>query len=85
MTQEDIREIIETLQEDSRYKALDRLDQHRQLMLYQHLGFVHSPIREHCPAYPNCVDSLVERIMRSRLKKKLVDFSLYLITVIKSQ
>lgn len=42
---------------------LDRLDQDRKLMLFQHLGFVHCPIREHCPAFPNCMDALIERIM----------------------
>lgn len=50
----------------SRYKALDRLDQDRKLMLFQHLGFVHCPIREHCPAYPNCMDALIERILGTK-------------------
>jgi hypothetical protein len=49
-----------------RYKALDRIDQDRKLMLFQHLGFVHCPIREHCPAFPNCMDALIERILRTR-------------------
>lgn len=49
-----------------RYKALDRLDQDRKLMLFQHLGFVHCPIREHCPAYPNCMDALIERILGTK-------------------
>lgn len=34
-------------------------------MLFQHLGFVHCPIREHCPAFPNCIDALIERIIIS--------------------
>ena len=59
MTQQQVRDMVEILQEDSRYKALDRLDQERRLMLLQHLGFVHLPIREHCPAFPNCMDSVV--------------------------
>ena len=29
----------------SRYKALDRMDADRKLLLFQHLGFVHCPIR----------------------------------------
>ena len=33
---------------------------------FQHLGFVHCPIREHCHAFPNCVDSLVERIVAKK-------------------
>lgn len=65
ITQNDIKEIIENLQEDYRYKLLDRLDQDRKVMLFQHLGFVHCPIREHCPAFPNCMDTLIERIATS--------------------
>ena len=33
---------------------------------FQHLGFVHCPIREHCHAFPNCTDSLVERIVAKK-------------------
>ncbi|XP_059469346.1 rho GTPase-activating protein 190 isoform X13 [Neocloeon triangulifer] len=66
ITQDDIKDITDALQEDSRYKALDRLDQDRKLMLFQHLGFVHCPIREHCPAFPNCMDALIERILATK-------------------
>ncbi|KAG1685818.1 Rho GTPase-activating protein 190 [Nymphon striatum] len=66
ITQEDIREITEALQDDSRYKLLDKLDQDRTLMLLQHLGFVHGPIREHCPAYPDCMDSLIEKVIAQK-------------------
>ena len=66
VTQDDIREITEELQEDSRYKALDRLDNERRLLLLQHLGFVHCPIREHCPAHPSCMDAVVERLISTR-------------------
>ncbi|ENN78679.1 rho GTPase-activating protein 190 [Dendroctonus ponderosae] len=66
ITQDDIKEITDTLQEDFRYKILDRLDQDRKLTLFQHLGFIHYPIREHCPAFPNCMDSLIERILATK-------------------
>lgn len=66
VTQDDILDITEALQEDSRWKALDRLDADRKLLLFQHLGFVHCPMREHCPAFPHCTDSLVERIMAKK-------------------
>ncbi|XP_046682746.1 rho GTPase-activating protein 190 isoform X2 [Homalodisca vitripennis] len=66
ITQDDIKEITDALKEDSRYKALDRLDQDRKLMLFQHLGFVHCPIREHCPAFPNCMDALIERVLSNK-------------------
>lgn len=67
ITQQQVREIFDILQEDSRYKALDRLDQERRLMLLQHLGFVHCPQREHCPSYPNCMDSMVSESLLSLL------------------
>jgi hypothetical protein len=35
-------------------------------MLFQHLGFLHCPIREHCPAFPHCTDSLVERLVAKK-------------------
>ncbi|XP_060516601.1 rho GTPase-activating protein 190 [Cylas formicarius] len=66
ITQDDIKEITDVLQEDFRYKILDRLDQDRKLTLFQHLGFIHYPIREHCPAFPNCMDSLIERILATK-------------------
>ena len=66
VTQNDILDITEALQEDSRYKALDRLDADRKLLLFQHLGFITSPMREHCLAFPHCTDSLVERIVAAK-------------------
>ena len=45
---------------------MDRLDADRKLLLFQHLGFVHYPMREHCPAFPHCTDSLVERIVAKK-------------------
>ncbi|KAK4312268.1 hypothetical protein Pmani_016281 [Petrolisthes manimaculis] len=66
ITQDDIRDITHTLQEDSRYKALDRLENERTLLLLQHLGFVHCPKREHCPAFPNCMDCLIENLIATK-------------------
>ncbi|XP_023343055.1 rho GTPase-activating protein 190 isoform X4 [Eurytemora carolleeae] len=69
VTHDDILDITEALAEDGRYKALDRMDADRKLLLFQHLGFVHCPIREHCPAFPDCTDSLVERIISRRASR----------------
>ena len=49
-----------------RFKALDRMDADRKLLLFQHLGFITCPIRQHCPAFPHCTDSLVERIVAAK-------------------
>lgn len=70
ITQDDVKEITDVLQEDSRYKMLDRLDQDRKLMLFQHLGFIHVPLREHCPAFPNCIDAMVERIIGAKKSQR---------------
>ena len=69
ITQEDIREITQALQEDSRYKALDRLENERTLLLLQHLGFVHCPKKEHCPAYPLCTDIVIEKLFALKSAK----------------
>jgi hypothetical protein len=72
ITQDDIKEITDVLQDDFRYKMLDRLDQDRKVMLFQHLGFIHCPIREHCPAFPNCMDALIERILATKVHRYFV-------------
>ncbi|XP_023298984.2 rho GTPase-activating protein 190 isoform X3 [Lucilia cuprina] len=66
ITQEDVRQITDVLQDDSRYKILDRLDQERRVILFQHLGFMHCPIRDHCPFYHSCVDNFVEEILADK-------------------
>ncbi|XP_041984268.1 rho GTPase-activating protein 190 isoform X2 [Aricia agestis] len=67
ITQEDIKEITDVLQDDLRYKMLDRMEQDRKLMLFQHLGFVHCPMREHCPAAANCLDAVLPVILNTRV------------------
>ncbi|XP_068624709.1 rho GTPase-activating protein 190 [Battus philenor] len=67
ITQEDIKEITDVLQDDFRYKMLDRMEQDRKLMLFQHLGFVHCPMREHCPAGSNCLDATLPVILNTRV------------------
>ncbi|CAG2108617.1 unnamed protein product [Medioppia subpectinata] len=69
ITQDDIQKITEALQEDPRYKGLERLDQDRTLMLLRHLGFIHGPIREHCPMFPNCMDVLIEKYNASKARR----------------
>ncbi|KAK9890323.1 hypothetical protein WA026_010422 [Henosepilachna vigintioctopunctata] len=66
ISQECIKEIIEVLQDDFRYKMLDKLDQERKLILYQHLDFIHCPIKEHCPSYSNCMDVLIEKTLATK-------------------
>lgn len=64
ITQEDIFKITQILSDDVRFTALERMEQDRMLMLLRHLGFIHGPIREHCPAFPNCYDVLIEKAVQ---------------------
>ncbi|XP_067638454.1 rho GTPase-activating protein 190 isoform X3 [Eurosta solidaginis] len=66
ITQDDVRAITELIQDDYRFKILDRLDQERRVILFQHLGFIHCPIREHCPFFHNCVDILVDECLADK-------------------
>lgn len=45
---------------------MDRLDQERRVILFQHLGFIHCPIKEHCPFFHNCVDSLIDDVLADK-------------------
>jgi hypothetical protein len=38
-------------------------------MLLRHLGFIHGPIREHCPVFPNCMDVLIEKFNALRARR----------------
>lgn len=55
--------MTKSLKSFGRYKCLDRLESERTLLLLQHLGFVHCPKREHCPAFPGCADVVLEKIL----------------------
>ena len=33
------------------------------------MGFVHCPIREHCPAFPHYTDAIVERVVNKRVAR----------------
>ena len=69
ITQYDIFKITEVIAEDIRYKALDRLEQDRTLMLLRHLGFIHGPIREHCPAFPIGADTVIEKAVATKVRR----------------
>lgn len=78
ITQDDIKEITDVLQDDFRYKIMDKAEQDRKLVLFQHLGFVHCPLREHCPAHPSCVDTAVPILLEQTLGY-LIFFLYYII------
>ncbi|BFZ15995.1 hypothetical protein BsWGS_19034 [Bradybaena similaris] len=66
LTTKDLQSIMATLQDDSRYKALHRLEEDRKVMILNHLGFMQSPSRERCSFGEFCIDTQVENLLASR-------------------
>lgn len=69
LNERDWRELHEKLQEDARYRQLNRLHQSRDNLISQYISFVNHPLRQHCPAYPRCMDALVEQLLANHLHK----------------
>lgn len=69
LNERDWRELHEKLQEDARYRQLNRLHQLRDNLISQYISFVNHPLRQHCPAYPRCMDALVEQLLANHLHR----------------
>ncbi|XP_074603489.1 rho GTPase-activating protein 190 isoform X4 [Brevipalpus obovatus] len=70
ITQEDVFKINEALKDDIRFKALERLERERTMIILRHISFLHSPLREHCPSYPNCMDNVLENFVSLQVINK---------------
>ncbi|KAK3101435.1 hypothetical protein FSP39_003567 [Pinctada imbricata] len=66
--QEDIQYITEDIQNDSRYRRLDKLPEERQLLLINHLGFMECPSRERCFFQENCAETHVQSVLEAASK-----------------
>ncbi|KAH9518727.1 hypothetical protein Btru_006096 [Bulinus truncatus] len=66
VTTKDFQSITAALQDDKRFKALQRLDEDRKVMILNHLGFMQSPSRERCYFSNYCIDTQVENLLASR-------------------
>ncbi|KAK7903907.1 hypothetical protein WMY93_016514 [Mugilogobius chulae] len=60
-------EIHSVLNEEPRYRALQKLAPDRESLLLKHIGFVYHPTKETCLSGPNCVDLKVEQVLANRL------------------
>ena len=58
--------IQEVLGEESRFKALQKLQAERDALVLKHIHFVYHPTKDTCPNSPHCVDSKIEQILASR-------------------
>ncbi|XP_028677413.1 rho GTPase-activating protein 5 [Erpetoichthys calabaricus] len=60
-------EIHTVLNEEPRYRALQKLLPDRESLLLKHIGFVYHPTKETCLSGPNCIDIKVEHILSNSL------------------
>ncbi|XP_061843675.1 rho GTPase-activating protein 5 [Nerophis lumbriciformis] len=60
-------EIHSVLNEEPRYRALQKLAPDRESLLLKHIGFVYHPTKETCLSGQNCVDLKVEQVLANRL------------------
>ncbi|XP_035279052.1 rho GTPase-activating protein 5 [Anguilla anguilla] len=60
-------EIHTVLNEEPRYRALQKLAPDRESLLLKHIGFVYHPTKETCLSGQSCVDMKVEQILANRL------------------
>ncbi|KAK0148079.1 Rho GTPase-activating protein 5 [Merluccius polli] len=60
-------EIHCVLNEEPRYRALQKLGPDRESLLLKHIGFVYHPTKQTCLSGPSCVDLKVEQVLANRL------------------
>ncbi|XP_062325599.1 rho GTPase-activating protein 5 [Osmerus eperlanus] len=60
-------EIHAVLNEEPRYRALQKLAPDRESLLLKHIGFVYHPTKETCLSGQSCVDLKVEQVLANRL------------------
>ncbi|XP_020343339.1 rho GTPase-activating protein 5 [Oncorhynchus kisutch] len=60
-------EIHTVLNEEPRYRALQKLAPDRESLLLKHIGFVYHPTKETCLSGQSCVDMNVEQVLANRL------------------
>ncbi|XP_077978032.1 rho GTPase-activating protein 5-like isoform X2 [Glandiceps talaboti] len=65
MHKEDLKNIHDSLKRETRYAALNYLEDDRNVLVLRHIGFIQSPTRETCLSGENCIDNLVEKCFDS--------------------
>ncbi|XP_041131661.1 rho GTPase-activating protein 5-like [Polyodon spathula] len=60
-------EIHMVLNEEPRYRALQKLAPDRQSLLLKHIGFVYHPTKDTCLSGQNCIDIKVEQVLANSL------------------
>ncbi|CAC5425486.1 ARHGAP5 [Mytilus coruscus] len=65
-TQEDIKSITKDLEDDLRYRKLDKMEGERNIMLLNHLGFMECPSKDRCHFREKCAENKVQLLLASR-------------------
>ncbi|XP_033752621.1 rho GTPase-activating protein 5-like [Pecten maximus] len=66
ITQEDIRTITKFIENDPRYRVMDRLDEERKVILFNLLGFMECPSRDRCYFQHACAEVALQNIFEGR-------------------
>ncbi|KRX78732.1 Rho GTPase-activating protein [Trichinella sp. T6] len=67
MSDSDCRFVHERLQEDHRYRVMNRLYQWRDSAIQKYAMFIHRPSCQHCPLKPRCMDTLARQWLAVKL------------------
>ncbi|VDI33984.1 Rho GTPase-activating protein 5, partial [Mytilus galloprovincialis] len=65
-TQEDIKSITKDIEDDLRYRKLDKMEGERNIMLLNHLGFMECPSKDRCHFREKCAENKVQFLLASR-------------------
>eukprot|EP00058_Branchiostoma_floridae_P006662 XP_002592150.1 hypothetical protein BRAFLDRAFT_124075 [Branchiostoma floridae] len=71
ISHQDLVDIKEALQEESRYQALARLDNERDVLLLKHIGFITCPSKETCLSGPNCMETLLQNAVDTAVHRSV--------------
>ncbi|OWF54503.1 Rho GTPase-activating protein 190 [Mizuhopecten yessoensis] len=67
ITQEDIRTITKFIEDDPRYRVMDRLEEERKVILFNLLGFMECPSRDRCYFQQKCAEVELQNIFEGRI------------------
>ncbi|ESO97484.1 hypothetical protein LOTGIDRAFT_115014 [Lottia gigantea] len=65
LTPDHLKRINQALQDDPRYKMLQRLEEDRKVMILNHLGFIECPSKDRCYFKDQCIDNQVQKLLVS--------------------
>ena len=55
-----------------RYRALTRLEEDREVLILNHLGFLRCPTREYCPFRAQCMEVHMEKLLSTKAHRCVI-------------